>query len=99
MNKLIFVNKDPESYILQLNQLHGILPEGKNGKWAHTGEERIDGQGKTINYMLPVYHPTDETKWYFEKLNNLPQNIIDDSNYEIEGDNQSLIDDGWIIEH
>jgi hypothetical protein len=78
MNYLNYINFEP--YRLQLNELHGIPEGGRNG--FVNGVERTDGNGKTMNYMLEKPTKTGNMV-YVEKIDGLPQNIIDAAESEL----------------
>lgn len=91
---LVFIDKDPAQYILQLNELHDIPVGGRAG--TRNGVVRTDGIGSTDIWMKAIYHPNKElNKWYLREEIDTPENIIDDADYELTTQ-QEMVDDGWI---
>lgn len=80
MAYLTFNGNDFESIRLQLNTLHDIPPEGKNG--YRNGVEVTDGSGKTMNYLVCFSHPTLD-KTFIPKIDGLPQYVMDTSSEEL----------------
>ncbi len=93
---LIWNKGNFENIRVQLNEAHGIPPEGLNG--FRNGVERIDGVGRTTNYILPALHSTEDKSYI--QIDSIEQFVIDsaDEVYTGEDERQYLIDNEFIEE-